>query len=259
MMRDVVAAKPGSARAHFAYAEILAHDGKLGQAAEEAKKARTIDPDVKFTDPEKFRAFETSLLREQRPVTRTLPTPSTAIEPTRIAPAQVAPAPSRAQGSGLPGWVWWAGLAVIAFVLWRVFSRDRTAPPAAGMAAGPGYGVPMQGAPSAGYGAGQVGPYNNPGYAPPRAGSGLLGTGLAAAGGVAAGMLAERMLHERQGQSIDPGTGAAGGFFDSPQGGSLANDVESQPIDFGTGDNDWDSGSGDVGGGDIGGGDGGWD
>jgi len=34
MMREVVAAKPGSARAHYIYAEILAHQGKLALAAE---------------------------------------------------------------------------------------------------------------------------------------------------------------------------------------------------------------------------------
>src|SRR3979411_2376301 len=87
MMREVVAAKPDSARAHYVYAEILAHEHKLAQAVEEAKTARTIDPDVKFTDPEKFRTFEASLLRAQNPTARTAAVPSP-IE-TR-APAQAA-------------------------------------------------------------------------------------------------------------------------------------------------------------------------
>ena len=65
MMREVVAAKPGSAKAHYVYAEILAHDGKIALAAEEAQKARLLDPDVKFTDPEKFRSFEAALLQAQ--------------------------------------------------------------------------------------------------------------------------------------------------------------------------------------------------
>src|SRR6478736_1773568 len=75
MMREVVAAKPDSARAHYVYAEILAHERKLAQAVEEARLARTIDPDVKFTDPEKFRTFEAALLRAQSPATRTAPAP----------------------------------------------------------------------------------------------------------------------------------------------------------------------------------------
>lgn len=261
MMREVVAAKPGSARAHYIYAEILAHDGKLALAAEEARKARTIDPDVKFTDPEKFRTFEAALLRAQSPAARTplTPSPAETAAPARIAPARVAPAPAAA---GMPGWVWLAGLAAIAFVLWRFFSRSRDATMAGGAAApSTGYGTPMQtGATGAPYGAGPVGTPYGPGYAPQRPGSGMLGVGLGAAGGVAAGMLAERLLNSRREGGADRDTGTSGGFFDSPQGGSSASDLDQRPIDFGTGGNDWDSGSTDVGGGsDGGGGGGGWD
>src|SRR3954470_13010103 len=70
MMREVIAARPNSAKAHYVYAEILAHDGKIALAAEEAQKARVIDPDVRFTDPEKFRSFEARLLEAQRPAAR---------------------------------------------------------------------------------------------------------------------------------------------------------------------------------------------
>ena len=51
------------------------------------------------------------------------------------------------------------------------------------------------------------------------------------------------------------------GFFDAPQGGGAAIDLGNRPIDFGTGGDDWDSGSSDVGGSDGGGGGdgGGWD
>ena len=257
MMREVVAAKPDSARAHYVYAEILAHDGKLAQAVEEAKAARTIDPDVKFTDPEKFRTFEAALLRAQAPAARSSPQPSP-LE-TR-APAQsaarAAPAPASA---GLPGWVWLVGLGAIGFVLWRMFSRGRAAATAVGMAApGTGYGTAMPaGAPGAPYGAGAPGapgaPYG-PGYAPQRPGSGMLGVGLGAAGGVAAGMLAERLLNSRREGSHDATTSP--GLFDSPQGGSAVSDLDNRPIDFGTGGNDWDSGSTDAGGGGDGGG---WD
>lgn len=64
MMREVVAAKPGSARAHYVYAEILAHQGNFTKAADEARLARQIDPDVKFTSAEKFRAFDEQLQRQ---------------------------------------------------------------------------------------------------------------------------------------------------------------------------------------------------
>ena len=252
MMQEVVAAKPGSARPHYVYAEILAHEGKFARAADEARTARQIDPDVKFTDAAKFAAFEAELQRAQAPTVRTplAPTPLDR-SAAQVAPTQVAPAAA----SGLPSWVWFAAIAAAAFALWRFFSR-RSAATGAGMA-GSGYGTPATMGPGApGSAPGGV-PYG-PGYAPQRPGSGMLGVGLGAAGGLAAGMLAERMLHSHRDGNVDPGAGG-GGFFDSPQGGSAASDLENRPIDFGTGGNDWDSGSVDVGGSDVGGSDGGWD
>jgi len=257
MMREVVAAKPDSARAHYVYAEILAHERKFAQAVEEAKAARTIDPDVKFTDPEKFRTFEAALLRAQNPAARTSPTPveSRAQAQAQTAPARVAPATA---STGVPGWVWLAGLAAIGFVLWRMLSRSRAS--MAGGAAAPAmtYGAQTPGMPGGPGVAGAPGTPYGPGYPAQRPGSGMLGVGLGAAGGLAAGMLAERMLNSRRDSDADRGPGHSG-LFDSPQGASPADDLDDRPIDFGTGGNDWDSGSSDAGGGFDGGGDGGWD
>jgi len=260
MMREVVAAKPDSARAHYVYAEILAHEHKFALAVEEAKAARTIDPDVKFTDPEKFRTFEAALLREQSRAAGRSSTPSSfeSRAPMQTAPAPVAPAPAAA---GVPAWAWLVGLGAIGFVLWRMLARSRTASTAGGAVPAPsmGYGVPMQpGMPGGPYGPGVPGapgaPYG-PGYAPQRPGSGMLGVGLGAAGGLAAGMLAERMLNSRRDVDRD-GASTSPGFFDAPPGGSAANDLDERPFDFGTGGDDWDAGSSDVGGGGDGGG---WD
>ncbi len=244
MMREVVAAKPSSARAHYVYAEILAHDGKFAAAADEARLARQLDPDIKFTSAEKFSAFEASLQRQQSEATRARAAPSTTQSYSPNAPA--APATASA---GIPSWVWLGGLAVIAFLLWRGFSRSRASAAAAGgamVAPGAYGGAPMT--PNAG----QPGMPYGPGYPAARPGSGMLGLGAAAVGGVAAGMLADELLHRRSDQpAADPGSAGRAGFFDSPQGGG-ASELENRPIDFGTGGSDWDSGSIDVGGGDGG-------
>ena len=232
MMREVVAAKPGSAKAHYVYAEILAHQGKVALAAEEAQKARVIDPDVRFTDPAKFRAFEAALLQAQRPAARS------AQDARRAQPGE-APAPF-----GLPSWIWIAALVIVGVVLWRGFARSRNAATASGVGA-----AGVAGQPAGPYGPGGYGPGAVPPGAAPQRGS-MLGTGLAAAGGVAAGMLASEMLHRHSARNDDAGA-AQPGAFDSPDAGTL----EDRPIDFGSG-GDWDSG----GGGDFGGGDGGgWD
>ena len=245
MMREVVDAKPGSAKGHYLYAEILAHNGSFAKAAEEAGKAKQLDPDIKFTQPEKFRAFEKLLEREQKPAQRT--DVSNSVLPA--APALDAAKPK--QAAAIPGWVWGAALALVAYLLWRGFSRSRAAqsprpaPGFAGAAPTTAFGTPGMG------GAGTA-PYA--GVPPASPSSGLLGTGLAVAGGVAAGMLVDEMLHRRQGTTgTDQLSSLQHGIFDAPPTDSAATELENRDIDFGTGA-DWDSGGG--GGGSD---DGGWD
>ena len=234
MMRDVVAAKPGSAKAHYVYAEILAHNHRFEQAAQEARLARQIDPDLRFTQPDKFRSFEQLLEREQR-TAKSLPS-----APANLAPAPRMQAPVERSG-GVPGWMWGVGFAVIAVLLWRMFSARRQV---AAMTSGASYGAPAPG----------YGPGYGPTGGPPSAGSGMLGTGIAAAGGFAAGMLAEKLLdgrHERD-MSSTAAAGSGGlvpGMFDDASArNEAADELEQRSVDFGSG--------GDWGGGSDGGGDG---
>jgi hypothetical protein len=250
MMREVVDAKPGSAKGHYLYAEILAHNGSFAKAAEEAGKARQLDPDIKFTQPEKFRTFEKLLEQEQKPVQRTEASNS-------VSPAAAALDAKPRQSAAIPGWVWGAALALVAYLLWRGFSRSRasqsprTAPSFACSVPTNAFGTP-------GVGGAGAAPYA--GVPPASPSSGLLGTGLAVAGGVAAGMLVDEMLHRRQGAGTDQLSSLQRGIFDvPPTADNAANELENRQVDFGNGA-DWDSGSG---GADPGGGggsdDGGWD
>lgn len=256
LMREVVAAKPGSAKGHYLLAEILAHQRKFGEARDHATQARAIDPAIKFTDPTKFSAFERLLDRERQ--LSTAPSQGS----MRAAPMQAqAPRAEAAPASGgVPVWVLIGG-AVLFIAVAAAWMRRRA--PAPMMNAGPAYagGAPVGGAPG-GYGPGGYGPG---GYGPASSGPGLMGVGLAAAGGVAAGMLAEKLMHgdrdagssHRGGDALSGGDGGYGGF-DSNAGAQAgaARDLENRNMDFGTG-NGWDSGGADAGGdgGDGGGGD----
>ena len=227
MMKEVVAAKPDSAKAHYVYAEVLAHEGKFAPAADEARRAQEIDPAIHFTDPAKFHDFERLLQQEQRGSSR-------AGAGLRTVASPVMPAPQR---SGLPGWVWGLGGALIAVALWRAFSRrSATYPGTTFGAAGPGMSpMPM----------GPVGPMS-----PTGTGSGMLGTGLAAAGGFAAGMLAERLLDGHHGGTVYDNSSSSltsglvpGMFDDGGSSADAARELEDRPIDFGSGD-DWGGSSG---------------
>jgi hypothetical protein len=241
MLREVVAARPDSAKAHYLFAEMLAHNGRIRAAAQEARLAKQIDPAIRFTQPEKFTAFQQLLEREQRAEA----SPSRAPVVQHVQPL--------AEHSSVPGWIWGAGGAAIALLLWRLFTaRKNVAVAPAAIGSGGAMGAP---------GATASTPAYSPGYPAgstpaPATGSGMLGTGLAVAGGLAAGMLAERLFegHHERGLS-----GASMGGSDSPaaglSGGGLgrneaADELENRSIDFGNG-GDW---GGDDGGGVDGGG-----
>ena len=242
MMREVVDAKPGSAKAHYIYAEILAHNGSFAKAAEQADKARQLDPDIKFTQPDKFQAFQKLLEREQN-AGRRMASPS----PVNLGAAPAAAA--RESSRGLPSWVWLSALGVVGFLLWRGFSRSQAGVPSGGAGPSASYGVPASGV--NGYGAAPAGGYG-PGYPGAPAASpsgGLLKTGLAVAGGVAAGMMVDEMLHRRQGPGVDQLSGLQRGILDTRPADDATNELERRDVDFGNG-NDWDSGGSapDVGG-----------
>ena len=265
MMQEVVAAKPGSAKAHYIYAEILAHNRRFDLAASQAARAREADPTLKFADAAKFQAFESLLQREQQAAAAPRALSNAPLNVPSARPmARQAPAPEPA--SGIPSWVWVIGLAGVGFVVWRMVSGRRQATAMGSMAAGrPGMG-PTGVAPAYAPGGMPGGaPGYGPGYGQPQApGMGMMGVGLAAAGGVAAGMLAEKMLHGGHDSGSNPGQSLAagnqsGGFFDNaPMANPAAQELEQRPVDFGNGDG-WgggdDAGSG---GGSAGSSDDGW-
>jgi hypothetical protein len=258
LMHEVVIAKPGSARAHYVYAEILAHNGKFADAAQETALARQLDPTLEFTNPENFKAFEQLLDREQQRASQTGRSESSldSLGPTFSRSQSVSAQPQRQaaeHGLGIPAWVWPVGLGLFAFLVWRLMSQGRGATSPAVVPGAAPYGSASGNAPMPAYGP--------PGSVAPSGTGSLMGMGLAAAGGVAAGMLAEKLLDRGHEQRRDESLYDRGSFTEPTQAmDSDARALESRAVDFGTG-NDWDAGSADSGSVDLGGGggdDGGW-
>jgi hypothetical protein len=245
MMREVVAARPDSARAQYVLAEILAHQRQFDEAAEHAHRARALDPAIKFADPAKFTSFEQLLQREQAGAAKSTAVPAVVNAPppqTRAAPVERSD-----NGGGVPVWLLIGGAILFIWVAMR-WMRSRTA-------------VQNQPAMAGGYGGYQPGGYGGMPQQPTSGGPGMLGVGLGAAGGFAAGMLAEKMLHgDHDGRSIPRdqdggGSGLIPGSFGGGDNGA-ADELTRRDIDFGSGDG-W--GGGDAGGSDFGGGGGGGD
>lgn len=161
MTREVVTARPENAKAHYILAELLAHEGKSGEARAQAAEAKRLDPDIRFTSPDRFRQFEAQLN-------------------TRSSGVSDAPRVNNAADSGGGFGSLWVIVLIGAAVAF-LFLRRRPSPAARYM---PTYPPGPNGTPGApGYG--------GPVYPP---GSGLGGNLAAGLGGVATGMLAEHLI-----------------------------------------------------------------
>ena len=134
MLREVLQAKPQSAKAHYELGQVLARQGKYFEAQQALDQAKTIDPTLKFaTSPEAFaKTYDTVLAQ-----VRGAPSPASAkadVAPPASSVAQAAPAsPAPSGGFNLMYvWIAAAGLVVLGLVLRR---RAAAAPAMAAPAA----------------------------------------------------------------------------------------------------------------------------
>lgn len=229
MMSQVLRNHPDSAKAHFVNAEILAKDGRYGDARSELAAARAINPRLDFAKPSSVSELDNLLGRA------TGGAGTSSIVPYTGGGVAVTPA-SRFPWGGLIGA---AVLALLVFAIVRAF-RNRNAPQVY----------------PAGYGAGPYnnGPYGNaypPGYPPPYGpagggiGSGILG-GLATGAALGAGMVAgEALAHRLEGDGNSGERVVEHDYQPAPDTSSY----DMGGNDFGVSDGGWDGG-GDSGGGD---------
>ena len=238
MLREAITEHPQSAKAHYVLAEVLAHEGNIGEAKAEASKAATLDPGTHFTDPAKFQHFQRELDAALAPPSNTRASSA----PVRGGISQDPIGGDRSGSSHFTGiLVIGAILALIVFLWMR---RKRNNNPFPGYSSTP----PVDGIPPYN----QVPPYGGyagGSYAPPQQPHSGVGTAVAAGlGGVAAGMLLDEALrsHREDGDLRDN----AGNISrdNSDPSAQAYEDLRNDPIDMGNNDSSWDdSSSGDSG------------
>ena len=121
MLREVLQAKPQSAKAHYELGQVLARQGKYFEAQQALDQAKTIDPTLKFaTSPEAFAKTYDTVLAQVRGTSSAKP-PVAAVAPSAAPVAQAAPAsPAPSGGFNLMYvWIAAAGLVVLGLVLRR--------------------------------------------------------------------------------------------------------------------------------------------
>ena len=115
MLREVIQEKPQSAKAHYELGQVLAREARYSEAQTELKKAKDIDPSLKFAaSPDKFNETLDK-------VSRLVPAAAVHVAPSVTpAPHVAAPAPAESAGFSLTYvWLGIGALVVLALVLRR--------------------------------------------------------------------------------------------------------------------------------------------
>lgn len=257
LLREVIQAKPGSARAHYELAQVLARQGRRIEAHEELLLAQKLDPSLKFaSSPERFKdllgkvsgpsgggaspSATSSVSASTAPSAHTAPAPMGTQASPAVSPpaAKAASHPAPREDTGLP----WGGLLLGAgglFLLWRLMRRKAAPRPAAPAWGRPGGSGPMGTAQPGTY----AGHYPN-GPSAPAGGSGMGGAVLGGLAGLAAGYGLAKVLEGNEAHAQTPSSASAHPDFGS---GHLPGQPDYGAFDGGSGDS-WDSG-GDAGGG----------
>ncbi|MEJ8823803.1 hypothetical protein WKW80_17455 [Variovorax humicola] len=201
MIGKVLAAHPGSGKAHFVHAELLAKEGNLAAARSEFAKANELAPGLPFARPEAVAGLAERLDASKPP--RAAAGTSTGLQSPSLA------APESAPGMGAPAKLGILALLIAAGVfVFRRLGRARAAAagPNTNYAAGPG--APSYANGPTGYA--QNAPVNPASYAPAPAPGGLPGglggalmTGAAMGLGAVAVEEAVRHFSHRDGRSSD--------------------------------------------------------
>ncbi|WP_345810743.1 tetratricopeptide repeat protein [Paraburkholderia sp. PREW-6R] len=134
-LSEVLQAHPNNAHAHYLYAQVLDREGRPADALAQVQQAKTLDPQIRFTDPTRFAQTEARIRRNaERTGGAGGGTSSRAPNPfaQQTSPAvqqQSAMVPQAPQRHG-PGAGMWIGIillvVVIALVLRWTLRRART-------------------------------------------------------------------------------------------------------------------------------------
>ncbi len=241
MIATVLKAHPGSAKAHFVHAELLAKEGKLGAAKTAYARAEALAPGLPFAKPE---AVAGLLQRIDGPASAARPASTKVVESQSVA----------SSGLGAPAKTGIVVLLIAAgFFMFKRISGARpgaSGAPGAPVTAQTGYPNPSYGGVPAGYAPGSTAqpnyPYAPPAPAAPSATSGLGGalmTGAAVGLGAVAVEQAVRHFSQRDRPDDIAEKRRDQPAFDNNLGPDTNADMGGS--DFGISDaGSWDSGSG---------------
>jgi tetratricopeptide (TPR) repeat protein len=112
-LTEVLQAHPNNAHAHYLYAQVLNREGRYADALTQVEQARTLDPQLRFTSPQRFAQVEAKIRADASRAGSV--TTSRANNPfaqqTQQTQPQAAPVPApQRHGAGMGAWI---GIAIV--------------------------------------------------------------------------------------------------------------------------------------------------
>jgi hypothetical protein len=224
MLREVIEAKPQSAKAHYELGQVLLRAHRAKEAHTELLAAKAMDPSLKFaTSPQKFEAI----------LAQASALPSHSSAASAVAPQAPNTGSPSASGFSLT----YVGIGIAALLGIALFIRSRKpspapyAAPSSSMSPGPGtafgrHPAYAPAAPAAGYPP-----------AAPSGGSTMTGAVVGGLAGVAAGYALSKAL---EGDHHPAPTAPSNNTWADQQGLVNVDDPTPPAFDAGSGSNDWD-------------------
>ncbi|MGF6569003.1 tetratricopeptide (TPR) repeat protein [Paraburkholderia sp. GAS333] len=134
-LSEVLQAHPNNARAHYLYGQVLDREGRYADALAQIQQAKTLDPQIRFTDPTRFAQTEARVRRDAERAgglngNNTTRAANPFAQQNAPAVQQQSAMASQAQQRHGPGVGMWIGIiiliGVIALVLRWTLRRART-------------------------------------------------------------------------------------------------------------------------------------
>jgi tetratricopeptide (TPR) repeat protein len=131
-LAQVLEAHPNNARAHYLYGQVLDREGRAADALSQIQQAKTLDPQIRFTDPARFAQVEAHVRADASRAgaltpNRTAPAVQADRAPNPFAQTQSVQQASVHHGPSMAAWVGIALLlVVVALVLRWTLRRARS-------------------------------------------------------------------------------------------------------------------------------------
>jgi tetratricopeptide (TPR) repeat protein len=129
-LSQVIAAYPDNARARYLYGQVLDHEGRPADALVQIERAKSLDPQIRFTDPAKFARTEAKVRADAERLgsqARRSATSGGQVLPPQVGQQQLAPAPAPRHEPSTGMWIGFAVLiGAVALVLRWTLRRARS-------------------------------------------------------------------------------------------------------------------------------------